>query len=236
MFVGSAWVIMDSQTIELSSELRDVVTSDSVIVFLKEKIKHGNLAPGQRLIEADIVRDTGASRGRVRAALHRLVADGLVVIEEYRGASVKRWSRDEVRHIYSTREVLEGLAVKTVAELGDNTVFDKLRTLQERMNNCEASGNNRQFAKLNEEWHTLLISASNNIYLAEFLDRLRIPTFRLQFQMFFEDQIVMKANADHRGITDAVVSGDGEQAERLMCHHIRSAFLSLNAMDDEFFA
>lgn len=227
---------MESQTVELPSELRDVVTSDSVILYLKEKIKHGNFAPGQRLVEADIMRDTGASRGRVRTALHRLVADGLVVIEEYRGASVKRWSREEVRHIYSAREVLEGLAVKTVAELGDGATLHRLQALQQQMNDCEASGNNRQFAKLNEEWHTLLISGSNNTYLLEFLDRLRIPTFRLQFQMFFEDQVVVAANADHRDVTRAVIEGNAEEAERLMRRHIRNAFLSLDNMGDEFFA
>ena len=82
----------------------------AVADWVRERIRLGKLVPGQRLVEADMVRDTGASRSKVREALQRLESEGLVTIEEFRGASVRRLGIDEVRQIYQTRMALEGLA------------------------------------------------------------------------------------------------------------------------------
>ena len=38
------------------------IGSREVVEQLKDWIKHGLLVPGQRLVEADVVRDSGASR------------------------------------------------------------------------------------------------------------------------------------------------------------------------------
>eukprot|EP01035_Chromulina_nebulosa_P039020 gene39020-52718_t len=89
------------------SDARRDVTSADVAAWLRDRIRLGRVAPGQRLIEADVVRDTGASRGRVREALQRLETEGLIVIEEFRGASVRSFTPDETRQIYRARMALE---------------------------------------------------------------------------------------------------------------------------------
>ena len=68
----------------------DAFKTSAVADWVRERIRLGKLVPGQRLIEADMVRETGASRSKVREALQRLESEGLVTIEEFRGASVKR--------------------------------------------------------------------------------------------------------------------------------------------------
>ena len=97
---------------------RKVVSTQVVIQLLKQRIHSGLLVPGQRLVEPDVMRETGASRGRVREALLRLSADGLVELHEFRGAVVKRLTRAEVRHAYDMREMLEGLAARLTAAAG----------------------------------------------------------------------------------------------------------------------
>lgn len=226
----------DSTSPQNSSSKEDIVTAEDVILYLRTKIRNGHVVPGQRLVEADIMRETQASRGRVRSALQRLQADGFVVIEEYRGASVKRHSREEVLQLYNVREVLEGLAARTVAVAADPEVLQKLDELQNKMNACQDEGNNRDFADFNEEWHSLIINSSKNGYIGEFMDRLRVPTFRLQFKMFYEDKVVLEANEDHRLVTKAILDGNAEEAETQMRLHVRNAFNNLNKMGDEFFA
>lgn len=217
-------------------EVKAVVTAEAVINYMRDKIRNGQVVPGQRLVEADIMRETNASRGRVRSALQRLMADGFVVIEEYRGASVKRHTREEVLHIYNVREMLEGLAARTVAESADPEMLEQLTELQSKMNVCQDEGNNRDFADFNEEWHTLIMGASRNAYISEFMDRLRVPTFRLQFKMFYEDKVVLEANEDHRLVTKYILEGNAQEAEQQMRIHVRNAFNNLNKMGDEFFA
>src|SRR5690606_12848454 len=71
-------------------------TPAEVAGLLRERIRLGRVVPGQRQVEADLVEATGASRSKVREPLRRLEAEGLVSIEEFRGASVKRLGPDEV--------------------------------------------------------------------------------------------------------------------------------------------
>ena len=60
---------------------------DEVILAVKDAIREARYAPGQRLVEPELVREFGVSRGSVREALRRLAAEGLVEWERFRGAS-----------------------------------------------------------------------------------------------------------------------------------------------------
>ena len=85
-------------------------------------------------MEADIIRELSASRSRVREALQRLATEGLVTIEEFRGASVKHFSQDEVRQIYRARMALEGMAARDFAEADAPALKTRLARVQEELN------------------------------------------------------------------------------------------------------
>jgi DNA-binding GntR family transcriptional regulator len=206
-----------------------------VTEWVRERIRHGRLVPGQRLVEADIVTATGVSRGKVREALRRLESEGLVSIEEFRGASVKKLGLDEVRQIYEARMALEGLAANACATRADAALRARLQEIQDDMNAGESAGNHDRFAHLNEAWHHLIIDGSGNAYIAQFLKRLNVPIYRLLFSTFYTTQRIVIANADHRLITAAIVEGRSADAEREMRAHINNgleALIELNAHFD----
>lgn len=203
--------------------------------WVRDRIRNGRLVPGQRLVEADIVAATGASRSKVREALRRLEADGLVTIEEFRGASVKKLGRDEVRQIYQARMALEGLAAAECAARADNALRARLLTIQKEMNDGEDAVDHDRFARLNEAWHRLIIEGSGNHYIAQFLTRLTVPIYRLLFASFYTTQRIRSANADHRVITAAIVekrAADAEHAMRTHIHNGLEALIQLNAHFD----
>lgn len=213
----------------------DGVATPQVVEWVRDRIRHGRLVPGQRLIEADIVAATGASRSRVREALKRLESDGLVAIEEFRGASVKKLGLDEVRQIYEARMALEGLAARECAARGTADVKQRLQSIQQELNDWEHAGDHDRFARLNDAWHKLIIAGSGNEYVAQFLARLTVPIYRLLFSTFYTAQRIGNANADHRIITAAILEGRADDAERAMREHIRQgldALLELNAHFD----
>lgn len=178
------------------------------------------------------MRESGASRGKVREALRRLEAEGLVTIEAFRGASVKRFSRDEVRQIYRARMALEGLAAHDFAAFGDAAAKARLRAIQQELDAHENEGNHEHFARLNDAWHRLIIEGSGNGYVASFLTRLTVPIYRLLFATFYTAQRIAMANADHRVITAAILEGRAADAERAMRSHISQgleALIGLNA-------
>lgn len=190
--------------------------------------------PGQRLVEADIVAATGASRSRVREALRRLEAEGLVTIEEFRGASVKRLGPDEVRQIYEARMALEGLAAAECARRADAALRERLQQIQSELNAGEHAGDHDRFARLNEAWHGSIIIGSGNQYVAQFLTRLTVPIYRLVFATFYTAERIAAANADHRVITAAIVEGRADAAERAMRAHIRNGLDALLELDTHF--
>ena len=203
------------------------VTTHAVMALLREKIRIGRLVPGQRLVEADIVKETGASRGKVREALRRLETEGLVSIEEFRGASVRQLSMDEGDQIYKARMALEGMAAGEFAR-SDNTKLKKqLQKLQTGMNGLEKTGDHGRFAQLNDAWHALIIEGSGNYYATQFLRQLSVPVYRLLFSTFYNAQRIDRANADHKVITRAIVDGRVDDAERAMRNHILDGFAAL---------
>src|SRR5919204_2708887 len=82
---------------------------------IRERLLAGDYAPGQRLIEVELVEELQVGRNTVREALARLASDGVVKIEPHRGASVPRLSVKELEELYAVREVLEGLAARLAA-------------------------------------------------------------------------------------------------------------------------
>jgi DNA-binding GntR family transcriptional regulator len=206
-----------------------------VVQWVRIRIRDGKLVPGQRLVEADMVRATGASRGKVREALKRLEVEGLVATEPFRGASVRKLSRDEVRQIYRTRMALEGLAAHDFAAFGSDDAKRRLAAIQQELDTNESAVNHERFARLNDAWHRLIIEGSGNAYVAQFLTRLTVPIYRLLFATFYTAQRIAMANADHRLITAAILEGRAEDAERAMRSHIAQgldALIELNAHFD----
>ncbi|MEP7311111.1 MAG: GntR family transcriptional regulator [Pseudomonadota bacterium] len=212
----------------------DAVNTRATADWVRERIRVGRLVPGQRLVEADIVRETGASRSKVREALQRLESEGLVTIEEFRGASVKRLGVDEVRQIYRARMALEGLAAAEFAAADDAALKQRLQAIQEELNQWEHKGNHDRFARLNDSWHKLIIEGSGNLYVAQFLARLTVPIYRLLFTTFYSAQRIGLANADHRVITAAIVEGRADDAERAMRAHIGEGLAALTELNAHF--
>jgi DNA-binding GntR family transcriptional regulator len=210
---------------------------DAVIAHLKQLIKLGTVGPGHRLVEADIVKATGATRGRVREALKMLAAEGFVQIEEFKGASIRKLSRREVVEMYQLRELLEGFAIRQAAVIGLSSAQKaELTRLQNAMNKAEANGRNDDFRQLNDDYHLFMRHASGNTLLHEHLERLRLPLLLAQFHRYFDTRQLVAANADHRLMTAALLEGDAAKAEKVMRRHVGDGLGSILALDERFFA
>jgi DNA-binding GntR family transcriptional regulator len=209
------------------------VTTRDIVNLVRERIRIGQFVPGQRLVEADLVRDSGASRAKVREALQRLESEGLVSIEEFRGASVRALGMDQVRQIYQTRMALEGMAAGECARRISASLKKKLQKIQHDMNALERSGDHRRFGQLNDAWHTLIIEGSGNSYAAQFLSQLTVPIHRLLFSSFYNASRLDRANADHKIITQAIVDGRAELAEQAMRDHIQDGLNALAEINEK---
>lgn len=213
---------------------RRTLPAQSVADWLRDGIRRGRFVPGQRLVEADITQATGASRSKVREALQRLESEGLVLIEEFKGASVRRVSLEELRQIYRARVALEGICARDFAERATVVQRDRLAALLAELDKAVADGAHDHFNALNAEWHKLLIEGAGNALVAGILGRLNIPIQRMLFESLYSNERLKAANAGHHAITAAILAGDGEAAEAALRQHIIDGFATITAIHGEF--
>ena len=191
---------------------------------LKDLITRGLLVPGQRVTESELMADTGASRGTVREAFQRLAVERIMTIEPFRGASVKRFSQAEMLQLYDAREVLEGLGARLAAMQGSAKLKNNLIRLMAKMESSVAAGDWLAFTQINNQWHKAIADGCQNTYVSEMVSRLNVPVNRHLMQSFLRVDELAMANKDHRKITQAVVDGAADAAEKLMRKHVRSGF------------
>ncbi|WP_417318709.1 GntR family transcriptional regulator [Emcibacter sp.] len=223
------------QTAKNKTESSAPTSAKEVTDWIRDRIKIGQFVPGQRLVEADIIKTLNIPRSKVREAFQRLEAEGLIIIEEFRGASVKQLSIDEIRQIYRTRMALEGLAAAEFATKGTPDQKKDLSELQAELNKWVDSGDHDHFARLNNAWHNLIIEGAGNDYIRQFLDRLAIPIYRLLFSTFYSSKRIIDANNDHQVITAAITEGRADDAEKAMRDHISQGLESISEIDARFY-
>src|SRR6202165_5170034 len=98
------------------TNVAEVPASKRVEHHLRRAIHAGRLRPRQRIIEEDLARELGVSRGTVREAWLRLERDGLVVTTSRRGTFIRDISLQEIGVIFRMRAKLEGLCVHYMRE------------------------------------------------------------------------------------------------------------------------
>jgi len=194
---------------------------DFVVNAIREGIRTGEYVPGQRLVEADLTRAFGISRGPLREAMRRLAGDGLVVIEPHKGVAVRKMSAEDLEELYDVRSAMESLAARLAAkhiDEGDNRA--RLKTLVDAMREHKKGSDVMAYASLNEEFHRVIVEMSGNRYLRDLVNRLRVPIFRYQFNRFLDNDAKKNSIAEHQAIAKAIMEGDGKKAEKAMRRHV----------------
>ena len=209
-------------------------TSIEIADWVRDRIRKGQFAPEQRLVEVDVIRKTGGSRLKVREAFQRLAAEGLVEIEPFKGASVRSTSLEEVRQIYRARAALEGVAAADFTRLASEAQRTKLQEIQAELERCVEERSPESFGRLNGEWHGLIVEGAGNAVIDELLQRLTVPIHRLLFDSFYDVERLRTANDDHRRILEAVLARDADAAEQAMRAHVQAGFEMLSAIESSY--
>ncbi len=196
---------------------------------LRQRIAAGELAGGQRLIEADLATELGVGRSTLREAFQRLAVEGLVVTSPNRGTSVRRITVDDVRQIYDVREVLEGKAAGLAALRMDDPAHR--RRLLDALERNDAlppeSWDPNSWLENSKDFHGVLIELAENWLIAQTVRQIHaqsLPVLRRQLLTAASSRLVSIEDSAqaHREIGRAVLDGDAEQSELLMRHHVRT--------------
>jgi DNA-binding GntR family transcriptional regulator len=98
-------------------------TADDLAQALRIRIQKSELAPGEWLREVKLCAEFGVGRSIVRRALRTLADDGLIQIEENRGARVSATTVEEVFDLYEVRAALYGMAARFACLRGSDSMI-----------------------------------------------------------------------------------------------------------------
>lgn len=189
---------------------------------LRQAINTGELVPKQRLVEADLAAEYGASRGNIRVALSELSVEGLVERVQNRGARVRAVSVEEAVEITEVRGALEALCARKAAERISDSDSEELRELGSQMEDAVARGDREWYSACNQRLHAKIIALSGQETAATTIQRLRGQAVRFQFQLARQPGRPNVSLPQHLAIIDALCRHDPEGAAEAMRLHLES--------------
>ena len=172
--------------------------ADIAYEYLKEAIINKVFFPGNRLIEEDIVRETGVSRTSVRTALNRLRYEGIVEGTPNRGMMVTRFQPNDIKSVFQIRESLEVGAFSLAIERISPAAVDRMREYNEELRKVSENFSISDFVKYNRSFHWEIALASGNRYYQKYLDEVynTIAVCLLFYNSSMDDQRSVKLPED----------------------------------------
>lgn len=161
---------------DLESKFAPRTIPDQIAEELGADIVAGRRKAGERLVELDLARDFGVSRGPIREAIRLLERRRLVELLPRRGAYVRPLSLKSVADLFNVRIALSMLAVRTMAT---SPVESYIETLARRCTDLDQmieSGDPIAFARIMTRAVKSVAHGSGNQLLIELLTDLANQT------------------------------------------------------------
>lgn len=204
----------------MTSRPRSSDPSDEAYERLRQGIMRGEVSPGQRLVEADLVEALGVSRAVVRTTLTRLTHAGLVEKEPNRGARVRTVSEEEAVEITQARSVLEALAARHAAERATEVDIAELRSILAEMKSMLDVQDLLGYSEGNSRLHGKIIAISEHQTVQRLVANLRAQMVRFQYRTILVPGRSKDSFVEHTKLVEAIAAHDGDAAEAAMRTHL----------------
>ncbi|MDB5750045.1 MAG: GntR family transcriptional regulator [Ramlibacter sp.] len=213
------------------------IASDKAYELLKQRVVAGTYAPGAQLKEEHIARELDISRTPIRAALKRLVQDGLASADAGRGVRVSEWTGSDIDESYQLRVLLEGHAAELAARRGGVALAERLDALNAQMGLALAQGDAsvaQQLQEINARFHRAVLEASGSPRLRAMLAGLiDMPIVTRSYFICTHADMLQSLN-HHRELAAAVRIGDPGLARQVMQLHLKVAAHRFRLRRSEF--
>ena len=204
--------------------------AEKVFAELTTEIVRGELKPGARISEQQLVQRYGGSRAPMREAIQKLEARHLVVRIPHAGARVVSLSLTELRDIYEIRVELESMACRLAAQrMPDNEIAELQALLRQHAHSIQQEQGLAYYQKAGDlDFHYRIVKGSCNERLHQMLCGELYHLVRMyRYQTSTSDKRPQQALIEHQRIVEAISTRDAELAELLMRRHIQTSLINL---------
>ena len=190
-----------------------------VVDALRLSIVRGQLSPGERLIERQLISMTGVSRTVIREALRQLESEGLVDVVPNKGVIVRKLTIDEAHDLYAIRAVLEGLAARMFVEKANQNHIHNITRELEATIEAYRVGNPEKTIESKNRFYKALFAGAQSETLSSMIDALHARIWRWRvlghshpLRSPGRSEETIRALQD---LTEAVSARDSERAEKI---------------------
>jgi DNA-binding GntR family transcriptional regulator len=186
---------------------------------VREQILSGALAPGERIVEADLAAEFDVSRHTLRSALQTLTSEGLLEQNQFKSTHVAQPRASDVYEIYTLRNALEAMACRLAAERAGTAGTSAVDAAVARMRAAAANGDTTAMKAADFDFHVAVVDLAGHSRLRDHFQKLHVQT-RLYLNLTATVGYQLDAIADiHAELADAIRAGDAPRAERLGGSH-----------------
>jgi DNA-binding GntR family transcriptional regulator len=210
-----------------SKELRPLRRSltDEVRDHIRDGIAEGRYLPGEWLKENAIGKELKVSRTPIREAIRILEAEGLIVMEPWKGITVATLSRRQVSDFYAYRGIIEGLAAEMAAKvITDDDIESLDAILLQLEEGRDQTGS--ELGNVNEQFHLKINDISGNRFLNQSLEVINTAKILIWKPVYYKDKRWEVAQKEHRKLFDALRARDPIAAKEAAQGHVHSAGLT----------
>ena len=198
--------------------------SESTFRRLRELIVHGKLAPGSRVIEADLADRVGVSRTPIRAARHRLQQEGYIIVTSVAGnkerLSVAPLTKEDARELYGIVGHLEGSAARLCCQLPPKAhaaLVAELRRFNGKLQECAVAkrAEPNLIFDLDITFHQAIVDAGAGPRLRAIHAGVKPQTERYWrlYASAIVDRLDISIN-EHLDIINSIALGNADDAEK----------------------
>lgn len=195
----------------------------AVVQELQRAIIFGRILPRQRITEDEIVHGMHVKRHVARDALMELERLGMITREPFKGASVRLYTREEVRDLYEVREILHREAALRIRRLDDATWIRALEDVQEDHQAAVADRDLVAIFNANRAFHDTLFQGTGNSCFVQAIEYSNALTHCIRSHALKHQLFLARACAEHRAMIDCLKAGDLAGLGRLCIDHMQPA-------------
>ncbi|HUH87838.1 MAG TPA: GntR family transcriptional regulator [Pusillimonas sp.] len=198
--------------------------SSSIAAMLRERIAHGEFAPGAKLRLEELRAMFGVSLSPLREALSRLCAEGFVAMEDQKGYRVVPVSQNNLDEVIRLRVQFEGYALREAIKNGDDAWEGEVLAALHRLNKIErgqvdAQGVS-QWEQAHSVFHRQLISACSMPLLLHFCATLHDLNDRYRRIFLSDNPIDRDVRQEHVDLCAATLERRADDACDLLRAHV----------------
>ena len=202
-------------------QLKSRNISEQAYHHIRESLLKSGAYVGQKIPHQELGQKLGISHTPLREALFRLVAEGLLEHQTYKGFYVPAITIEEANELYETREIIEPFLVEKTAKQMDDALAKKFANIVKKYKELMTVHYNRKRILTDKKFHVEIANSAGNNILSQVLNQLYDKLiFKSPVERISQSR-VKEAVQENYDILELMIDKKGKRAGKKMKQHIR---------------